>query len=58
MNHFDNADVYGNGKAEQMLTRVFKKLGLKSTDYIIATKIGHFPGTAANAYEPAHIRHQ
>jgi aryl-alcohol dehydrogenase-like predicted oxidoreductase len=58
VNHFDNADVYGNGKAERMLARVFKKLGLKSTDYVIATKIGHFPGTAEHAYEPAHIRHQ
>lgn len=58
VNHFDNADVYGNGKAEQMLNRVFKRLGLKSEDYIIATKVGHFPGTAAHAYEPAHIRHQ
>lgn len=58
VNHFDNADVYGNGKAERMLARVLKKLGLKSTDFIIATKIGHFPGTAAHAYEPAHIRHQ
>ena len=25
---------------------------------MIATKVGHFPGTAAHAYEPAHIRHQ
>jgi myo-inositol catabolism protein IolS len=58
VNHFDNADVYGNGKAEQMLARVFKKLGVRSEDYIIATKVGHFPGTAAHAYEPAHIRHQ
>ncbi len=58
VNHFDNADVYGNGKAEQMLARVLKKLGLKSEDFIIATKVGHFPGTAAHAYEPAHIRHQ
>jgi aryl-alcohol dehydrogenase-like predicted oxidoreductase len=58
VNHFDNADVYGNGKAERMLARVLKKLGLKSEDFIIATKIGHFPGTAAHAYEPAHIRHQ
>jgi aryl-alcohol dehydrogenase-like predicted oxidoreductase len=58
VNHFDNADVYGNGKAERMLARVFKKLGVKSTDYIIASKIGHFPGTAEHAYEPAHIRHQ
>lgn len=58
VNHFDNADVYGNGKAERMLARVLKKLGLKSEDFIIATKTGHFPGTAEHAYEPAHIRHQ
>ena len=58
VNHFDNADVYGNGKAERMLARVLKKLGLKSTDFIIATKVGHFPGTAEHAYDPLHIRHQ
>ena len=58
VNHFDNADVYGNGRAERMLARVFDKLGVKSTDFVVATKIGHFPGTAAHAYEPAHIRHQ
>lgn len=58
VNHFDNADSYGNGRAEQMLGRVFAKLGLKNTDYVLATKVGHFPGTAGNAYEPAHIRHQ
>jgi aryl-alcohol dehydrogenase-like predicted oxidoreductase len=58
VNHFDNADVYGNGKAEQMLARVLKRLGLKSEGFVIATKIGHFPGTAEHAYEPAHIRHQ
>lgn len=58
VNHFDNADVYGNGKAEQMLRRVLDRLGLNSNDFIIATKVGHFPGTAAHAYEPAHIRHQ
>lgn len=58
VNHFDNADVYGNGKAEQMLARVLGRLGLNTNDFVIATKIGHFPGTAAHAYEPAHIRHQ
>ncbi|MBL8061037.1 MAG: aldo/keto reductase [Chthonomonas sp.] len=58
VNHFDNADVYGNGRAEQMLRRVLDRLGVRSTDLVIATKIGHFPGTAAHAYEPAHIRHQ
>jgi aryl-alcohol dehydrogenase-like predicted oxidoreductase len=58
VNHFDNADVYGNGRAERMLARVLDRLGVKSTDVIIATKVGWFPGTAANVYEPAHIRHQ
>jgi aryl-alcohol dehydrogenase-like predicted oxidoreductase len=58
VNHFDNADVYGNGRAERMLARAFRKLGLKSTDYVVATKIGHFPGTSEHAYLPAHIRHQ
>ena len=48
VNHFDNADVYGNGRAERMLARVFDKLGVKSTDFVVATKIGHFPGTAAS----------
>jgi aryl-alcohol dehydrogenase-like predicted oxidoreductase len=55
VNHFDNADVYGNGRAERMLARI---LGRRTNNFIIATKVGWFPGTAANAYEPAHIRHQ
>jgi len=55
VNHFDNADVYGNGKAERMLARI---LGSRTNNFIIATKIGWFPGTAANAYEPKHIRYQ
>ncbi len=55
VNHFDNADVYGNGRAERMLARI---LGKRTKDIIIATKIGWFPGTAEHAYEPAHIRHQ
>jgi aryl-alcohol dehydrogenase-like predicted oxidoreductase len=53
--HFDNADVYGNGRAERMLARI---LGKHSNKFIIATKVGWFPGTAVHAYEPAHIRHQ
>ena len=58
VNHFDNADVYGNGRAKRMLARVFERLGVKTEDFVIATKLGHFPGTAAHSYEPAHIRHQ
>jgi myo-inositol catabolism protein IolS len=55
VNHFDNADVYGNGKAERLLA---KALGNNSKDVIIASKVGHFAGTAENAYEPLHIKHQ
>jgi aryl-alcohol dehydrogenase-like predicted oxidoreductase len=55
VNHFDNADVYGNGKAERMLARILDK---RTNQFIIATKVGWFPGTAAHAYEPKHIRHQ
>ena len=55
VNHFDNADVYGNGRAERMLAKI---LGKKSNEVIIATKVGWFQGTAAHAYEPQHIRHQ
>lgn len=55
VNHFDNADVYGNGRAERMLSRI---LGERTKNLVIATKVGWFPGTAEHAYEPAHIRHQ
>ncbi len=55
VNHFDNADVYGNGRAERMLS---KALGTKSTEVVVATKVGHFPGTAEHAYDALHVRHQ
>jgi aryl-alcohol dehydrogenase-like predicted oxidoreductase len=55
VNHFDNADVYGNGRAERMLAKI---LGEKINDVIVATKVGWFQGTAGNAYEPLHIRRQ
>ena len=55
VNHFDNADVYGNGLAERILA---DSLGKKNKDVIIASKVGWFKGTAAHAYEPQHIRHQ
>ncbi len=58
VNHWDNADIYGNGKAERLLASCFKKLGVKKGSQVIATKVGHFKGTAVNAYEPQHIRHQ
>jgi aryl-alcohol dehydrogenase-like predicted oxidoreductase len=56
--HFDNADIYGNGRAERMLADCLAKLGVKRDAVVIATKVGHMKGTAAHAYEPHHIRHQ
>jgi aryl-alcohol dehydrogenase-like predicted oxidoreductase len=58
VNHFDNADIYGNGLAERMLARVLRRLGVDSTRLVIASKIGHFQGTAEHPYHPFHIRRQ
>jgi len=58
VNHWDNADVYGNGRAERSLAACFRKLGAARDSQVIATKVGHFKGTAPFAYEPRHIRHQ
>jgi len=58
VNHWDNADIYGNGRAERMLAWAIGKVGVKRDAQVIATKVGHFKGTAACAYEPSHIRHQ
>jgi aryl-alcohol dehydrogenase-like predicted oxidoreductase len=58
VNHWDNADAYGNGRAERRLAGAFKKLGVKRESQVIATKVGHFRGSAPYAYEPRHIRNQ
>lgn len=58
VNHWDNADIYGNGRAERLLAQCFRKLGVKPGSQVIATKVGHFKGTAPYAYEPRHIRNQ
>ncbi|QOJ00425.1 MAG: aldo/keto reductase [Phycisphaeraceae bacterium] len=58
VNHWDNADIYGNGRAERMLGSCLRKLGVKRDTQVIATKVGHFKGTAPHAYDPRHIRNQ
>lgn len=58
VNHWDNADIYGNGRAERLLASCLDKLGVKRDGLVIATKVGHFRGTAPHAYEPRHIRNQ
>ena len=58
VNHWDNADIYGNGKAERMLAKCLRQLGVNRASQVIATKVGHFRGTAAYSYEPEFIRRQ
>ncbi len=58
VNHWDNADIYGNGTAERRLAEAFARLGVRRDTQVIATKVGHFKGTAPWAYDPFHIRHQ
>ncbi len=58
VNHWDNADIYGNGRAERLLASCLAKLGIKRDTQVIATKVGHFKGTAPHAYDPRHIRNQ
>ncbi|MBX3382223.1 MAG: aldo/keto reductase [Phycisphaeraceae bacterium] len=58
VNHWDNADIYGNGRAERTLAQSLGTLGVSRQTQVIATKVGHFRGTAPYGYEPAHIRNQ
>lgn len=58
VNHWDNADIYGNGRAERTLGAALKFLNARRDTQVIATKVGHFKGTAPHAYDPRHIRSQ
>jgi myo-inositol catabolism protein IolS len=54
VNHWDNADIYGNGKRRAPARpSASARLGVKRDTQVIATKVGHFKGTAPHAYDPA-----
>jgi aryl-alcohol dehydrogenase-like predicted oxidoreductase len=55
VNHFDTADVYGNGKAERLLGTA---LGSRSHSSIVAGKVGYIRNGADHPYEPSNIRRQ
>ena len=57
VNHWDTADVYGRGHSERLIGQVFQE-GVKRDQIVLATKVGWFKGTAAQAFDPLHIRHQ
>jgi myo-inositol catabolism protein IolS len=56
INHFDTADVYGDGHSERMLGKFLT--GVPRDKIVIASKVGWFRGTAPNAMQPVHLRHQ
>ncbi len=58
VNHWDNADIYGNGRAERSLAEMFRTLGVNRDLQVIATKVGHLRGSAIHAFDPRHIRNQ
>jgi len=55
VNHFDNADVYGMGRAEKTLA---KALGGRNKEIIIASKVGWYKGEHEHAYKAENIRKQ
>ncbi|RWR02332.1 aldo/keto reductase [[Pantoea] beijingensis] len=48
VNFFDTADVYSNGQSESVLGQSFKNLGLKRSDYVLATKAYSRMGNGRN----------
>ncbi|WP_344638272.1 aldo/keto reductase [Kitasatospora cystarginea] len=55
---FDTSDLYGLGHSERLLGRLRAELGSEGEELQISVRIGRFRGTAPNAYQPTHMRHQ
>ena len=53
---FDTADVYGQGHSERLLGCFLRQV--RREQVVVCSKVGYFRGTAANAYQPLHLRHQ
>jgi len=56
INHFDTADVYGDGHSEQVVGRFLKTVPRDRV--IIASKTGWFRGTSPHTFHPVHVRNQ
>ncbi len=59
INFFDTADVYSQGKSEEILGRTLNKLGVERERVVIATKVCMPMGTGPNqkGLSKKHIRH-
>ena len=56
VNHFDTADVYGNGHSERLVGRFLEDVA--RDEVIIATKVGWLEGSAPHRLHPLKIRQQ
>lgn len=56
IDHWDTADVYGDGRAEQTLGRMWDEVPRDRV--ILASKVGWDPGSHSHYYHPEQIRRQ
>ncbi|MEM8962160.1 MAG: aldo/keto reductase [Acidobacteriota bacterium] len=56
INHWDTADVYGDGRAERLVGEVWDEVS--RDDVFLATKVGWDPGPYGHYYHPEQIRRQ
>lgn len=59
INFFDTADLYSQGKSEEITGRALKKLGVRREQVVIATKLFYPTGTSPNEQGTSkkHIQH-
>ena len=56
INHWDTADVYGNGRSEKVIGSLWGQI--PRTDIFLATKVGWDIGDYGHLYHPVHMRKQ
>ena len=56
INHWDTADVYGNGRSEKLIGSLWGQVPIN--DIFLATKVGWDIGEYGHFYHPVHMRKQ
>ena len=56
INHWDTADVYGNGRSEQVIGSLWEQI--PRADIFLTTKVGWDAGEYGHFYHPIHMRKQ
>ena len=56
INHWDTADVYGEGKSEKLIGELWNTIPRQ--DIFLATKVGWDMGSYSHWYNPEHMKHK